>query len=102
MKTSSDDLQKPSQLFVCSICNKGLAESHFHKNASRLTGLDHSCKDCVSTKKRVAYKRNKKKERERTKFRSTVVGGLSDEAIEEISKILGPAIKEWCVDEDCA
>ncbi len=87
---------------ICSSCGKQKKAEEFHKNASRRSGREHRCKTCVSYSKAAQYKGAKKSEMKRDRFRSVVVGKLTQHTIREFAQSLGSAIKEWCSDDDCA
>lgn len=69
--------------------------SEFDKNKSKRDGCDSRCKKCVSIAKGKSYKKNKKIEKERTKFKSTITGQTTDMFIQDAAQSLGSAIKEY-------
>jgi hypothetical protein len=88
--------------FACSSCCKQKKADSFHKNASRKSGYEHRCKTCVSSTKAAQYKSAKKFVKNRNRFRSVLVGHLTDETIRDFAQSLSSVIKEWCSDDNCA
>jgi hypothetical protein len=80
---------------TCSNCHTEKSVSEFDKNKSKRDGCDSRCKKCVSIAKGKSYKKNKKIEKERAKFKSIVTGQTTDIFIQDIAQSLGSAIKEY-------
>jgi len=79
---------------TCALCGQEKQTDDFHKNKSKSDGLDSRCKKCVLEAKAKKYKKQKKDLRERNKFRSSIVGSLSDVSTQEFAKIIGSSFKE--------
>lgn len=90
----------PALTKKCTKCDTEKPLIHFDKNKTKKDGHDSRCKKCVSTGKAKAYKKNKKKEKERTQFSSSIVGQPSEIDNQEFARIIGLAIKEYLDEND--
>lgn len=80
---------------TCSNCHTEKSVSEFDKNKSKRDGCDSRCKKCVSIAKGKSYKKNKKNEKERAKFKSTITGQTTDIFFQDFAQSIGMAIKEY-------
>lgn len=85
---------------TCTKCFKQKPLTDFDKNKSKKDGHDSRCKKCVSEAKAKLYKKKERALKERSKFRSVIVGQPSEILHEEFARTLGSAVKEYLDETD--
>ncbi len=98
-KDSGTSLPRQPAVLICSQCKESLLPDSFHKNKSKKSGYESSCKNCVSEAKAKCYKMKKKSVKDREQFSSSIVGEVCEISGQEFARVIGVSIKEHFSDE---
>lgn len=90
----SDESRQSNETKCCSKCGHAKPLIDFDRNKSKKDGHDSRCKRCVSESKSRSYKKTRKKQRERDKFKSVTIGQPFEAFTSDFARVIGLAIKE--------